>query len=286
MTPHSGEGGFAQVGSGSTVLTLPNTYIGPTTINAGTLTLGASGVIPDASAVAIGNGTLNAGTFSETAATLEITGTATINFGTGAALVFADSSSIAWSGGTLDLTGSFVSGTSLRFGTSAGGLTASQLALISINGSAVPLELNANGYLIQAASGYASWKAIHAPITGDDPSADEDGDTVTNGIEYLLGGTATTNDLDKLPKGSTDGTNIIFSFERDQESIDGNATVAIEISDNLSEWPATYLVPAGAVANNPGVTVIKNTPAGFDTVTLTLPMSAETRRFVRIKMNP
>ncbi|OYU16083.1 MAG: hypothetical protein CFE37_01665, partial [Alphaproteobacteria bacterium PA4] len=44
----TGDGGFTQTGSGNTVLMLANTYIGPTTVDAGTLTLGAAGVLPDA----------------------------------------------------------------------------------------------------------------------------------------------------------------------------------------------------------------------------------------------
>ena len=83
----TGDGGFTQAGSGNTVLMLANTYIGPTTLDAGTLTLGAAGVLPDASEVSIGNATLAAGSFSETAGRLDITGTATLKLGTGATLV-------------------------------------------------------------------------------------------------------------------------------------------------------------------------------------------------------
>ena len=232
------------------------------------------------------NATFDAATFAETAGTLKITGAATIHLGAGATLAFANSSSNDWSGGALDLTGTFVSGTSLRFGTIGGGLTPAQLALISINGAAAPLELDAGGYLTQTARGYAAWKTTHAPLTGDDPNADEDGDDVANGIEYLLGGTSTTNDLDKLPQVSTDGVHMIFSFVRDQASIDGVTTAEIQVGDNLTGWPTSYPVPGTAVAESPGITVEKNVPAGFDTVTLTLPLSGSTRRFARLTTTP
>lgn len=50
-------------------------------------------------------------------------------------------------GGTLTITGTFVSDSSLRFGTSSSSLTATQLAKISKPGGGA-VALNASGYLI------------------------------------------------------------------------------------------------------------------------------------------
>ena len=277
----TGDGGFTQAGTGNTVLTLANTYIGPTTLNAGTLTLGAAGVLPNASEVSIGNATLAAGSFSESTGRLVITGAATINLGTGAALSFASSSTVAWSGGTLALTGNFVSGSSLRFGTNGSGLTPSQLALIKINGNATHLALDNLGYLI---SGYPAWKTANAPITGTNPNSDEDGDGVTNGVEFVLGGLIGTKDDGKLPEISIGG-NMLFTFKRDQKSIGGTTALSIDTSPDLLDWTTGYAVPDSAATANPGVTVIKGTPTGFDTVTLTLPMS-DLKKFARIKVTP
>jgi autotransporter-associated beta strand protein len=278
----SGDGGFTQAGSGSTMLMLANTYIGPTTINAGTLTLGAAGVLPDLSEVSIGTATLAAGSFSETAGRLVITGSATIQLVSGAALAFEDSAAVDWSGGTLNLTGTFVSGSSIRYGTDSSGLTPSQLALITINGNAAHLALDNLGYLI---SGYPAWKTANAPVTGGNPNSDEDDDGVANGVEFVLGGLIGTKDLGKLPQVSTNGGNMLFTFKRDQKSIGGITALKIETSSDLADWTAGYAVPDGTATASPGVTVVKGVPAGFDTVTLSLPLS-DLKKFARLKVTP
>ena len=77
---------------------------------------------------------------------------------------------------------------------------------------------------------------------------------------------------------------MVFTFTRDQDSIDGVTQLSIEVGGNLVDWPDTYDVPGTAVSNNPGLTVQKNVPAaGVDTVTLVVP-SAAAPKFARLRV--
>jgi fibronectin-binding autotransporter adhesin len=138
---------LAKQDSGTWILSGANTYTGATTVALGTLKLGASNVLPNTTDVSIGAGTLDVWTYTDTVDTLDVTTNATINVGSGGAIAFADSSAIDWTGGTLKITGAFFSSASVRFGTSAAGLTATQLSQISIPGCG-PVSIDANGYLV------------------------------------------------------------------------------------------------------------------------------------------
>ena len=276
-------GSVIKQGGGTLTMSGTNTYTATTDVTQGTLALGASNVLPDSSHVTLGNATLDAATFTDTAGTLAIAGSGTIHLGAGAALAFAHSNSVSWSG-SLTLTGTFVSGTSLRFGTDNTGLTSGQLAAISAS-ALTSFALDANGYLTASpATGYAGWKIVNAP-TGT-PADDYDGDGVSNVVEYVLGGTHTTNDLGKLPQLSTPGGNMVFTFQRDQNSIDGTTTVAIEVGPDLVSWPDSYIVGADTGGSSAKVNIVKGVPTGFDTVTLTLPRGVDATKFARLVVTP
>jgi|GEM_PF-2013328 len=135
---------LTKVGTGTFTLSGNNSYGGPTTINAGTLALGASERISNFSAMVLGGGTFATGGFSETLNTLTLSSSSSIDFGSGtSALIFADSSSIGWTG-TLTLMNFDVGTDSLNF-TSSTGLTGTQLSEISLPGyTASGLDTNGN----------------------------------------------------------------------------------------------------------------------------------------------
>jgi autotransporter-associated beta strand protein len=148
------DGGLIFQGSGTTTLSGANTYTGATTINAGTLAIGAANRIADTSAMVLGGGTFATGGFAETVGTLTINTASVIDFGSGtSALAFANSSANSWTG-SLTLTNFDIGTDTLRFGTDATGLTGSQLSAISLSGfTATGLD----------SSGFVTFTAVPEP---------------------------------------------------------------------------------------------------------------------------
>jgi autotransporter-associated beta strand protein len=241
-----GTAGITKTGASALVLSGPNTYSGTTTITAGTLALGADHSLPDASGIELGSATLDAAAFADTLGALDAAGSAVIQLGPGANLAFANSSAIDWTGGTLTLTGSFVSGSSLRFGTTSGGLTPSQLGRISATGF-TRFALDAGGYLTATASNYASWAGSQVPPVTGGPTGDADHDGIGNLLEYALAdgqdrGTLTGNTLTFTKRGAPWGTDLSYEIETSTDLAAGSwVTVAkppvSETPDFISHTP-------------------------------------------------
>jgi autotransporter-associated beta strand protein len=257
--------------AGKWILTGANTYTGNTTISGGRLTLGATNVLPDTSPVSIGTATLDAATAgTEDAGTLDATGAATINLAPGAKIEF-DHSNGTWSG-TLNLTGAFVSGSSLRFGTTNSGLSASQISQISAVGF-TGFALDGSGFLTATPSGtpYTIWAATFLPADVSNPAGDNDGDGLVNQQEFAYGlnplsGSSVNSILVQLNK--TTGT---FSYQRRAGT---GLNYKILTSPDLVAW--THDATAGQAATSAG---------SNETVVVTLtgvkPLTA-TKLFVRV----
>lgn len=87
------------------------------------------------------------------------------------------------------------------------------------------------------------------------------------------------------PSFSIDGTDLTFTFQRDQASIHPDTTVTIEVGTDLGVgFPDVYTVGEDTAGSTTGVTVDKDTSPGFDTVTLTVTMAPDTKKFARLNV--
>ena len=262
--------GLTKSGVGSFTISGANTYTGDTLVNGGTLALGASNVISSTSDIIIGNATLNASTFTDNLGTLDITSTAKLNLGAGAALAFANSSAIDWTGGTLNLTGTFASGASLRFGTNSSGLTPTQLALISASGF-TSFALNASGYLTASvATTFSTWitgtftGGATVPANKRGPNDDADNDGIRNLVEYAVAGQDPTVPNPNI--GTLTGNTLTFT----KRTGTSNLTYAIQDSTDLGATDPWAEVTGGSYVNNAA------------TISYTLTPGTPPRNFLRL----
>ncbi|MEI7724795.1 MAG: T9SS type A sorting domain-containing protein [Bacteroidota bacterium] len=161
------------------ILNQANSYTGNTTVNTNaTLTLGAAGVIPDASNMVLDGGTFKTGAsvgYNETVGTLTVSNNSTIALGTGShTLNFGASNGNSWtSGKTITITGwagtegTGGGGTSgkIYFGATSGTLTEAQLSKITFNGFPNGSMLKSDGELVPAYSPAPTTNATVASFT-------------------------------------------------------------------------------------------------------------------------
>ena len=266
-----------------------NSYTGGTTIlDTGILILESATALSDVSDLSIGNGTLNATAVgTDSTKTLDVTSTATINLAAGAKLAFADSSAVDWTGGTLNITGAFESGSSLNFG--VGGLSGTQLGLITAAGF-VPgsFALDPSGFLTAtSANAYTTWTNSFPSLSNTAFDFDFDNDGIATGLEWVLGGNPTVNDSAAIMPASAGSatSGITLTFHREEDTI-GVVTLAVEYGTTLASFPDSVVV--GATSSAPdgnGVEVTVNDVPVPDSVTVNIPASNESggKLFARLK---
>jgi len=137
-----------------------------------------------------------------------------------------------------------------------------------------------NGVVSSPTPPFSSWITAYYATPSDPnaaPDADPDGDGLKNSVEYVLGTLPNTSNQGG-PGASTAGGNLVFTFQRALASKNPDTTVAIEASTDLGIWTAYDVDTAPEVAVTAGL------DADHETVTLTLPMTPDTKKFARLRV--
>jgi hypothetical protein len=107
----------------------------------------------------------------------------------------------------------------------------------------------------------------------------------------VLGGSPISNDSPSIqPTVNASGTDLVVTFKRsDLSEIAPATTVKVQLSADLVTWnPADDITIAPGNAGNPGPIGASNSSytisnsGGFDTVTVTVPKAAATKKFARV----
>ena len=152
VNTESGTTGIIKNGTGTLFLggTAANTFSGVNTLNAGKITAGKADALGAGNALIMAGGTFEPGGFSQTLGTLDLDGTATLDFGASAAAIsFANSSGLDWGAATLNILNWTPGVDTLRFGADNTGLTEAQLSNMHFVGPGFDyVSIDANGYIL------------------------------------------------------------------------------------------------------------------------------------------
>jgi autotransporter-associated beta strand protein len=132
-----------KAGTGTLVLSAPNTFTGAVVVAQGTLQLADGNALNSANNCELAGGRLEVDAYAHKLGYLKVTGNNVVSLGTGT-LSFANSSDQIWSG-ELMIEGELAE-RSIRFGTDQTGLTDLQLAMIS-DSLGKTVRINKDGYL-------------------------------------------------------------------------------------------------------------------------------------------
>ena len=276
--------GITSSGSGPLVIQGENTYTGDTTVLAGVLTMDAGSSLTFTPTT---NGASNkiTGVTSGTG-TIHLEGEINIDLDSanstpGNSWLLVDSSS-------LNVT---YNSASFTVNSSKGSFIKNEEIWEMNDGGNQWIFNQSTGILSLAENEYAIWTetSFDRPFTNSDPDADFDNDGLSNLLEFVLGGDPTISQLGIAPTTLVEDSNLKIVFRRSDASKQSPAIeLLIEVSNDLNfTTPINDIIigntdnlgPIGSLGAS--YTVINND--GFDTVTVTIPISVTNKNFARLK---
>jgi autotransporter-associated beta strand protein len=128
--------------------------------------------------------------------------------------------------------------------------------------------------------GFAGW-ATALGLSGD-PDDDFDLDGLSDAIEYLIGSDPIAPNSLNLEPDAT-GSNLVFTFPRDDNSETSDVSLVVEIGTTLDAWPTVLTVGVDTASSDSGIEVTEN-GAAPDTITVTIPKADNPATFARLKV--
>lgn len=129
---------------------------------------------------------------------------------------------------------------------------------------------------------YDTWMAGFPTLTGNDAlaDADPDHDGVKNLLEFVLNGNPTTSDPAIFPTSSVSGGNMVFTFQRRDDS-EGLVNQTVQHGINLTTW--TDVVIGAVDGSSGGATyVVTENGSSPDLITVTIPTAGDAKKFARL----
>jgi hypothetical protein len=269
VTVTAGSGTFASANAGLRAVTAIGYALGGA--HAGNYSLAAQPLVPSA--------TINTRPLTVTASNQSKTYGQTVNFGSGSTQFTSSglqngemigSVTLACTGdgaaaavATYPITPSIATG---------GTFTAGNYAIQYVNGS----------FLVNPASGYETWSTKGAQgltlDVNDSPTADPDGDGISNLMEFALGGAPMVSSQAIQPTLRKLTANWVFEYDRSDVSMAPATTQVVEYGNNLSGW-TQVIIPALSAGI---VEITSGSPS--DKVKVTIPTNG-TQTFIRLKVS-
>lgn len=295
--------GFGDTSTQVLTYTGTSTYTGATTVNNGKLvidtgaSIGGSGVTVQASGTISGSGTV-AAPLSSTGTVAPGTGVGTLTVSGNTALTGTLAIEVDTTADKLAVTGDLSLAGALTVNESGAGFTSASYVIAECSGTLTSTLTPPTGYtLTQSGSqlvlgkitgtAFSNWIAGYSLGGQTAINQDPDGDGVANGLEFVLkGGNPETPGGTQLPTSTESGTNLIFTFQRDDRAKAANSgiTVTVEAGTDLATWPQVFTVGNDTAGSSPGVVISNDGDANPDTVTVTIPKNSAAAKFAHLKV--
>lgn len=139
-----------------------------------------------------------------------------------------------------------------------------------------------------AGSNYDTWAQgpFTNPFLDTDPGSDPDNDGLSNLLEFVLGGDPTISEAGIAPAASASGSDLVLTFKRSEAAFLDAVDVRVQVSGDLLTWNSADEIliegTSGSGPNGASYTVTPNSGTHLDSIVVTIPKGAATRKFARI----